>query len=31
MVRDTFQALLDLGFTMHRNKLAGQIIMENGF
>ena len=31
MVKDTFQALLDMGFTMHRNRLAGQIIMENGF
>lgn len=31
MVRDTFQVLLNLGYTMHRNKLAGQIIMENGF
>ncbi|MDO5687641.1 MAG: ferredoxin--NADP reductase [Neisseria sp.] len=31
MVRDTFKALLDLGFAMHRNKLPGQILMENGF
>lgn len=31
MVKDTFQALLDMGFAMHRNRLAGQIIMENGF
>lgn len=31
MVRDTFQALLNLGYTMHRNKQAGHIIMENGF
>lgn len=31
MVRDTFQALLDLGYTMHRNRQAGHIIMENGF
>lgn len=31
MVKDTFQALLDLGFTMHRNRVAGQILMENGF
>ncbi|MDO5058902.1 MAG: ferredoxin--NADP reductase, partial [Neisseria sp.] len=31
MVKDTFQALLDLGFAMHRNRLPGQILMENGF
>lgn len=31
MVQDTFKALLDKGFTMHRNKLPGQIILENGF
>lgn len=31
MVRDTFQALLDLGYAMHRNRLPGQIMMENGF
>ncbi len=31
MVKDTFKALLDLGFVMHRNKVPGQIIMENGF
>ena len=31
MVKDTFQALLELGFAMHRNKIPGQIIMENGF
>lgn len=31
MVKDTFQALLDLGFAMHRNRQAGHIIMENGF
>lgn len=31
MVKDTFQALLSLGFAMHRNKAPGQIIMENGF
>ncbi|QEY23161.1 ferredoxin--NADP reductase [Neisseria animalis] len=31
MVKDTFQTLLDLGFTMHRNRLPGQIMMENGF
>ncbi|MDO4877997.1 MAG: ferredoxin--NADP reductase [Neisseria sp.] len=31
MVRDTFQALLDMGFAMHRNRVPGQILMENGF
>nr|WP_185711637.1 ferredoxin--NADP reductase [Conchiformibius steedae] len=31
MVQDTFQALLNQGFAMHRNRLAGQIMMENGF
>lgn len=31
MVKDTFQALLDLGFSMHRNRIPGQIMMENGF
>lgn len=31
MVKDTFQALLNLGFTMHRNRIPGQIMMENGF
>ena len=31
MVNDTFKTLLEQGFTMHRNKLAGQIILENGF
>lgn len=31
MVKDTFQALLDLGFAMHRNREPGQIMMENGF
>ncbi|MBQ9602108.1 MAG: ferredoxin--NADP reductase [Neisseriaceae bacterium] len=31
MVQDTFQALLSQGFSMHRNKLPGQILMENGF
>ena len=31
MVKDTFQALLDMGFAMHRNRIPGQIIMENGF
>ncbi|MCV2503312.1 MAG: ferredoxin--NADP reductase [Neisseriaceae bacterium] len=31
MVQDTFKSLLDRGFAMHRNRLPGQIIMENGF
>lgn len=31
MVKDTFQALLNLGFSMHRNRVPGQILMENGF
>lgn len=31
MVQDTFQTLLDMGYTMHRNRLAGQVMMENGF
>lgn len=31
MVKDTFQALLDLGYAMHRNRIPGQIMMENGF
>ena len=31
MVQDTFKALLDQGFAMHRNKIPGQIMMENGF
>lgn len=31
MVKDTFQTLLDLGYTMHRNRIPGQIMMENGF
>ncbi|WP_027008782.1 ferredoxin--NADP reductase [Conchiformibius kuhniae] len=31
MVRDTFQALLDAGFAMHRNRQPGHIMMENGF
>lgn len=31
MVKDTFQTLLDMGFTMHRNRIPGQIMMENGF
>lgn len=31
MVKDTFQALLDMGFAMHRNRIPGQIMMENGF
>ena len=31
MVKDTFQAPLDMGFAMHRNRIPGQIMMENGF
>ncbi len=31
MVKDTFQALLEMGFSMHRNRIPGQIMMENGF
>lgn len=31
MVQNTFKTLLNMGFTMHRNKIAGQIMMENGF
>jgi ferredoxin/flavodoxin---NADP+ reductase len=31
MVADTFKALLDMGYSMHRNRTPGQIIMENGF
>lgn len=31
MVTDTFQTLLDVGYSMHRNRVPGQIIMENGF
>ncbi|MBH5328734.1 ferredoxin--NADP reductase [Eikenella sp. S3360] len=31
MVKDTFQALLQLGFAMHRNRIPGQIMMENAF
>ncbi len=31
MVKDTFQALLDMGFAMHRNRVPGQIMMENAF
>ena len=31
MVKDTFQTLLDAGFAMHRNRIPGQILMENGF
>lgn len=31
MVADTFQSLLNLGYSMHRNRVPGQIIMENGF
>ena len=31
MVQDVFKTLLEMGFAMHRNKLPGQIMMENGF
>ena len=31
MVEDTFRTLLSQGFTLHRNKVPGQIILENGF
>lgn len=31
MVEDVFKTLLGMGFAMHRNKVAGQIMMENGF
>lgn len=31
MVSDTFKTLLRMGYSMHRNKVPGQIIMENGF
>lgn len=31
MVMDTLEALRELGFKPHRNKVPGQIIMENGF
>lgn len=31
MVQETFAALLQRGFSMHRNRIPGQIIMENGF
>ena len=31
MVQDTFKTLLGMGFAMHRNKIPGQIMMENGF
>ena len=31
MVKDTFQTLLGMGFAMHRNRIPGQIMMENGF
>lgn len=31
MVEDTLQALKELGYTMHRNRVAGEIIVENGF
>ncbi|MBQ1837418.1 MAG: ferredoxin--NADP reductase [Neisseriaceae bacterium] len=31
MVEDTLQALKELGYQMHRNRVAGEIIVENGF
>ena len=31
MVEDTLHALKELGYQMHRNKTAGEIIVENGF
>lgn len=31
MVQESFKQLLKLGFTMHRNNIPGNIIMENGF
>ena len=31
MVQDTFKALMNMGFAMHRNRIPGQIMMENGF
>lgn len=31
MVHDTFRALTDVGFVMHRNRIPGHIMMENGF
>ena len=31
MVADTFKTLLSMGYTMHRNKVPGHIVMENGF
>ncbi|MDK4688083.1 ferredoxin--NADP reductase [Kingella negevensis] len=31
MVQDTFKTLLEQGFAMHRNRIPGQIMMENGF
>ncbi len=31
MVKDTFAALIKLGYAMHRNRIPGQIMMENGF
>lgn len=31
MVKDTFQTLLGMGYAMHRNRIPGQIMMENGF
>lgn len=31
MVQDTFKTLLDMGYSMHRNRIPGEILMENGF
>lgn len=31
MVEDTLQALKELGYTMHRNRQKGEVIVENGF
>lgn len=31
MVEDTFKALLSKGYAMHRNRIPGEIILENGF
>lgn len=31
MVQDTFKALMEMGFAMHRNRIPGQIMMENAF
>ena len=31
MGQDTFKARLGMGYAMHRNRIPGQIMMENGF